>query len=133
MSVSFKLQSLSEPRIPLILLGGVGQMRLFIPLNISFNDEDALAKLNEVIAPLEELQQTYPDADIFLKVELTVDFPEDVKIAIEPNQMATASLSGNRIKFSYCELGKASAYLNEQYAVGTVEVKVVQPRSKYDI
>ena len=40
----------------------------------------------------EELQQAYPGADIFLNGELTVDFPEDVKIPIEPNQMATAVL-----------------------------------------
>ena len=90
-------------------------------LNLTFNDEDA-------IAPLEELQQTYPGADIYLNGELTVDFPELVKIPIEPNQMATASLVGSRIKFEYCELDRAIAYLKDQYAVGTVEVKIVQPR-----
>ena len=47
--------------------------------------------------------------------------------------MATAELVGNRIKFSYCGLDRAIAYLKDQYAVGTVEVKVVQARSKYDI
>ncbi len=77
------------------------------------------------IAQLEELRQTYPDADIFLNGELTVDFPEDVKIPIEPNQMTTAVLSGNRIKFSYCGVGKAIALLREQYAVGTVEVRII--------
>ena len=44
--------------------------------------------------------------------------------------MATAALRGNRIKFSYCRLDRAIAYLNEQYALGTLEIKVVQPRSK---
>jgi inner membrane protein len=87
--------------------------------NLTFNDEEA-------IATLEKLQQTYPSADIYLNGELTVDFPEDVKIPIEPNQMATASLVGNRIKFSYCDLGRAIALLKEQYAVGTVEVRIVQ-------
>ena len=52
--------------------------------NLTFNDEDA-------VAPLEELKQTYPDADIFLNGELTVDFPEDVLIPIESNQMVTAA------------------------------------------
>ena len=94
--------------------------------NLTFNDEDAIAQL-------EELQQTYPGADIYLNGELTVDFPEDVKIAIEPNQMATAALSGNRIEFEYCGLSRAIVYLKDQYAVGTLEIKVVQPRSKYDI
>ncbi len=89
--------------------------------NISFNDESA-------IASLEELQQTYPSAEIYLNGELTVDFPEDVKVPSEPNQMATAVLSGNRIKFSYCSLDRAIALLKEQYAVGTVEIKVVQTK-----
>ncbi|MGK7937575.1 MAG: metal-dependent hydrolase [Xenococcaceae cyanobacterium] len=89
--------------------------------NITFNDEDA-------VAPLQELRNAYPDADIFLNGELTVDFPEDVKIPLEPNQMATAALNGNRIKFSYCRLSRAIVFLKDQYAVGTLEVKVVQPR-----
>ena len=89
--------------------------------NISFNNEDA-------IASLEELQQAYPGADIFLNGELTVDFPEEVKIPLEPNQMATAALVGNRIKFSYCSLGRAIALLREQFAVGNVEVRIVQFR-----
>ncbi len=89
--------------------------------------------LSRAIAPLEELQQAYPDADIFLKVELAVDFPEDVKIAIEPDRMATAELVGNRIRFSYCSLGRAIALLREQYAVGNIEVRIVQSISKYDI
>ena len=35
--------------------------------------------------------------------------------------MVTASLMGSRVKFSYCSLEKAIAFLKEQYAVGTVE------------
>ena len=79
-----------------------------------------------VIAPLEELQNAYPNADIYLTGELSIDFPEDVKIPIEPNQMATAALSGSSLKFSYCGLEKAIALLKEQYAVGTVEIKIVR-------
>ncbi|MEM7557379.1 MAG: hypothetical protein AAF378_25490 [Cyanobacteria bacterium P01_A01_bin.84] len=85
--------------------------------NLTFNDEDAIAEL-------EQLQQAYPGADIYINGELTVDFPEDVRIPIEPNQMATAVLSGSRIKFSYCGLDKAIVLLNGQYAVGMVEVKI---------
>ena len=68
--------------------------------NLTFNDEDA-------ISALEELQQAYPDADIFLNGELTVDFPEDVLIPIESNQMVTASISGSSLKFNYCGLERA--------------------------
>ncbi len=88
--------------------------------NLTFNDEDA-------VAPLEELQQAYPDADIYLTGELSIDFPEDVLIPIESNQMVTASISGSSIKFNYCGLEKAIALLRGQYAVGTVEVRIVQP------
>ncbi len=90
--------------------------------NLSFDDEEAIAKL-------EELQQTYPNADIFLNGELTIDFPEDVKIPVESNQMVTAELVGSSFKLNYCGLEKAIVFLREQYAVGTVEVKVVQSRS----
>ncbi len=81
------------------------------------------------IAPLEELQNAYPNADIYLTGELSSDFPEDVKIPLEPNQMATAALSGNSIKFSYCGLSRALALLKEQYAVGNVEVRIVQSQA----
>ncbi|MDJ0568653.1 MAG: hypothetical protein QNJ53_06360 [Pleurocapsa sp. MO_192.B19] len=71
--------------------------------NLTFNDEDA-------ISALEELQQAYPDADIFLNGELTVDFPEDVLIPIESNQMVTASISGSSLKFNYCGLERAIGF-----------------------
>jgi inner membrane protein len=90
--------------------------------SISFDDEEA-------ISTLEELQQTYPGADIFLSGELTIDFPEDIKIPVEPNQMVTAEVVGSSLKLNYCGLGRAIVYLKEQYAVGTVEVKIVQRNS----
>ncbi len=63
---------------------------------------------------------------IYLSGELVLDFPEDVLIPIESNQMVTATLSGSSIKFDYCSLEKAIALLKGQYAVGTVEVRIVQ-------
>jgi inner membrane protein len=104
----------------------VGEAATTVVRSITFNDENAVAKL-------EELQKAYKDADIFLTGELAIDFSEDVKIPIEPNQMITASVVGSSLKLNYCGLERAIVYLNEQYAVGTVEVKVVQPRLKYDI
>jgi inner membrane protein len=89
--------------------------------NISFHDEEA-------VAPLKELRTAYPNADIYLNGQLTIDFPEEVKIPIEPNQMVTASLVGSSVKFSYCGLERAIAYLNAQYAVGTLQIKVMQFR-----
>lgn len=58
---------------------------------------------------------------VFIKLEnrllrvLTVDFFEDVKIAVETNQMVTAALSGHSLKLNYCGLDKAIALLKEQY------------------
>ncbi len=89
--------------------------------NLTFNDEDAVASLLE-------LQQAYPNADIYMNGELAIDFPEDVKIPLQPNQMVTASISGSRVKFSYCRLENAIALLKDQYAVGTVEVRIVKPQ-----
>ena len=86
--------------------------------NLTFNDEDAIAEL-------EQLQRAYPGADIYVNGELTIDFPEDVKVPIEPNQMVTASLVGSSLKLNYCSLGRAIALLREQYAVGMVEVRIM--------
>jgi inner membrane protein len=104
------------------LLTSVGEAARTEIKNITFNDESA-------IAPLEELRTSYPNADIYLNGQLTIDFPEEVKIPIESNQMVTATVVGSSVKFSYCGLEKAIAYLNAQYAVGTLEIKVVQPRA----
>jgi inner membrane protein len=59
-------------------------------------------------------------------VNWPVDFPEDVKILVEPNQMVTAELVGSSLKFNYCSFGDAIALLKEQYAVGMVEIKIVR-------
>ena len=86
--------------------------------NLTFNDVDP-------IPALQEIQQSYPNSDIFVSGNLTVDFPEDIQIPFTKNEYATASLNGTTLKISYCPLGKAIALLKGQYAVGTVEVKIV--------
>jgi inner membrane protein len=97
----------------------VGKAATTVVRSITFNDVQALATL-------QELRTAYKDAEIFLSGELAVDFPEDIKIPIEPNQMVTASVVGSSIKLNYCSLEKAIAYLREQYAVGSVEVKILR-------
>lgn len=97
----------------------VGEAATIEIRNLTFNDEEA-------IAPLEELQRNYPNADIYLNGELAVDFPEDIKIPIESRQMVTAQLVGSKVKFSYCSLDDAIALLREQYALGMVEVRIVR-------
>lgn len=90
-------------------------------INISFNDEDA-------VASLQELSTAYPNANIYLTGELTVDFPEEIKTPIEPNQLVTAEVVGSKIQFNYCPLDTAIALLENQYAIGTVEAKIIQPQ-----
>ncbi|MBE9046171.1 metal-dependent hydrolase [Pleurocapsales cyanobacterium LEGE 10410] len=86
--------------------------------NLTFNDEDA-------VEPLLELRTAYPGAEIYLNGELIIDFPEDVKIPIEPNQMQKASLSGENLKLSYCPIDTAIALLRDQYAIGNIEIRIV--------
>jgi inner membrane protein len=88
---------------------------------ITFNDESA-------IASLQQLQSAYPNAAIYLSGSLTVDFPEEVKLPILPDQYQTVSLSGAAVNLEYLGIEGAIAVLREQYAVGTVTAKIVQPR-----
>ena len=73
---------------------------------ISFNDEDA-------ITPLTQLQAAYPNAAIYLSGTLTVDFPEEIKLPILPDQYQTVSLSGATVNLDYCGISEAIAVLKE--------------------
>lgn len=102
----------------------VGEAATTEIINLTFNDEspiEALMKLNE----------SQRSQNIYLSGELAVDFPEDIKIPLQPNQMETAQLVGSRVKFEYCSLEDAIAILNGQYAVGNVEARIVQSSSFY--
>ena len=90
--------------------------------NLTFNDEDTIPSLSN-------LQQSYPNSDIFVSGNLTVDFPEDIQIPFTKNEYATASLNGTTLKLSYCPLDGAIALLREQYAVGTVKLKIILSQS----
>ena len=90
--------------------------------NLTFNDEDAIPALSN-------LQQSYPNSDIFVSGNLTVDFPEDIQIPFAKNEYATASLSGTTLKISYCPLDKAIALLRGQYAIGNLEARMVQSQA----
>ena len=57
-----------------------------------------------------------------------LDFPEDVKLPILPDQYQTVSLSGAAVNLEYCKIEEAISVLRKQYAVGTVTAKIVQPR-----
>jgi inner membrane protein len=84
------------------LTTSVGEAATTQVRTISFNDEDA-------VAPLLELQSAYPNAAIYLSGSLTVDFPEDVKLPILPDQYPTVSLAGAAVNLDYCGIEGAIA------------------------
>jgi inner membrane protein len=90
---------------------------------LTFNDEDA-------IAPLQKLQFAYPNAAIYLSGTLMVDFPEEIKLPILPDQYQTIILSGATVNLDYCRIEGAIAVLKEQYAVGAVTAKIIMPRPR---
>jgi inner membrane protein len=90
--------------------------------NLTFNDEGAIAKLNQ-------LSQA-PNALIFLTGSLTLDFPDELKIETHPKSLEVAELSGSTLKLNHCPLSKAIALLKDQYAIGTVTVKVITPQAE---
>jgi inner membrane protein len=87
--------------------------------NITFNDEDPIPKL-------EELKLAYPNNQLFIFGELTIDFPEDIELPIYANQITRLSLSGNSLKFNYANLDEVITILNEQYAIGDLTIKITQ-------
>lgn len=89
---------------------------------LNFADEDAVAKLREVAA-------AYPNAAIYLSGSITVDFPEEISVPIQPDRYETISLSGETVTLAFHPLGQAVLQLRDQYAEGMLEVRVVQPKA----
>jgi inner membrane protein len=99
----------------------VGQAATTQIQTIAFSDEPAIEKLQQLAA-------AYPNAAVYLSGSLTIDFPEEVSIALAPNQYPTASLSGTTLTLDYQRVEGAIGQLKDQYATGTVSVKVIQPK-----
>ena len=78
----------------------VGEAAVTEIRNLTFNDE-------EPIPALQEIQQNYPNSDVFVRGNLTVDFPEDIQIPLKKNNYTTVSLSVTTLKISYCSLRSA--------------------------
>ena len=80
---------------------------------LTFDDEDAIASILE-------LQTAYGNAAIYLTGSLTIDFPEEVKIKLEPEEYTVIQLNGSSLSLSWCPIEEALNYLKDQYAVGTL-------------
>jgi hypothetical protein len=60
-----------------------------------------------------------------------LDFTEEVKLPILPDQYRTVSLAGAVAQMEYYGLESAIAILREQCTVGKVMAKIVSPRPKF--
>lgn len=88
--------------------------------------------VQQPIASLRQLQAAYPNAAIFLSGSVTVDFPDEVKLPILADQYPTVSLSGSTVQMEYCGMIHAIALLKDQYVVGTVTAKIIQPKPRQE-
>ncbi len=87
---------------------------------LSFNDEQAIPQLNE-------LRNKYPENLIVVSGKLTIDLPENIEEFDQTDSMRTFSVSSNRLTFNNCLLEDAIAVLDGQYAIGSVELTIINP------
>jgi inner membrane protein len=99
----------------------VGQIATLQVQTLTFSDQPALPAL-------QQLAQRFPGAAVYLSGSITVDMPDEVAIAIDPKQYATAVLSGSTLTLDSHPLEVALTQLGSQYAVGTLTVKVISPK-----
>ncbi len=99
----------------------VGEAATTQIMTISFDDEDAVPRLQQLAA-------SYPGAAIFISGSITVDFPGDIKPVFNPDQFQTIAVTANTVKMSYQPIEKAIVDLHGQYAIGTITAKIIQPR-----
>ena len=85
---------------------------------LRFDDEQATPQLNE-------LKNKYPANLIVITGEVTIDLPD--KITSHATGQKTFNLSSNRLTFNNCLLDDAYAVLEDQYAIGSVEVIIINP------
>ncbi|WP_218600605.1 metal-dependent hydrolase [Fischerella major] len=103
------------------LTASVGEEAKTIIQTLTFDDTEAIASLTQLIA-------NNPNAAIFLDGTLAVDFPEEIKVQADPATYPVIEVMGSNVKLSWCPIDKALLALRDQYAVGTLTVKVVSPK-----
>ena len=87
---------------------------------LSFNDEQAIPQLNE-------LRNKYLENLIVVSGKLTIDLPENIEEFDQTDSMRTYTVSSNRLTFNNCLLDDAIAVLDGQYAIGSVELTIINP------
>ncbi len=85
---------------------------------LSWDDEETLPKL-------QNLASMHPNALILLSGTIEIDFPEDVAIAFSPNELQTLRVSGMSVTLEYCPMEVAIAHLRDQWAIGSIQAKII--------
>ena len=96
----------------------IGDESANIIQTLRFDDEQATPQLNQ-------LKEKYPANLIVVTGEVTIDLPD--KIADNVTSQRRFKLSSNKLVFDNCLLDDAIAVLEDQYAIGSVEVTVINP------
>lgn len=89
--------------------------------SVTLSDEEVSPKLQAIAA-------TVPGALMLVTGQVVIDAPETLKPAIAPNRFQTLMLSGNTVTLVVHPMESVLVQLSDQYATGTLTVKVISPR-----
>ncbi|MGI0494295.1 metal-dependent hydrolase [Alkalinema pantanalense CENA528] len=91
-------------------------------LALTLDDEDLVSRLGMLLAE-------YPNALVLLSGQITIDSPELLTaLTTDPRQFPTIERNAKAIKLTYHPLELSIAQLKDQYATGTITVKVMSPK-----
>ncbi|NJR72950.1 MAG: metal-dependent hydrolase [Scytonema sp. CRU_2_7] len=82
-----------------------------------FDDENSLTTLSA-------LRKKYPNSPIYLSGSLMLEAPEEVKITLNPNALATAVVEGGNLKLEMSPLETVAPLVKDQYVTGQIQAKV---------
>ena len=88
--------------------------------SIAFDDENLATKLSQV-------REQNPNRLILVNGTVSIDFPEDITLSQQPDQLNTIKLSGSNVTLTYCPISEAITVLDDQWAIGSLSVKTINP------
>ncbi|MGK7872678.1 MAG: hypothetical protein AB4426_04995 [Xenococcaceae cyanobacterium] len=50
-----------------------------------------------------------------------------IKVVSDPSSMPVIEVTGSNFKLSWCPIEQALGYLRDQYAIGSITAKIIQP------
>ena len=84
---------------------------------ITLNDEDLGARLQQLLAET-------AGSEVYLSGSLTIDFPEEVRVASSSRQMQTLSKAGSAASLAYHPLELVITQMIDQWATETITVLI---------